>query len=52
MKEKRINLNVSEEYHKEIKTFASQKGVSIRVIILRGLAMVIENDKKEKNDKH
>lgn len=47
---KRIIVEVTPEYHAEIKKKAADDGVSIKIVVLRSLALLMERESKKKEN--
>jgi hypothetical protein len=45
---KRITIEVSPEYHKIIRQEASKYGISIKIMVIRALALLMDNHNKLK----
>jgi hypothetical protein len=51
MEKKCIIVIVPKEYHKRLKKEAAEREVSVKILVLRGLALLLDHTEKEdKND--
>ena len=48
---KRIVVDISNEYHDYIKKYAIDQNISIKILVLRGIALLIHHNEEIENGK-